>query len=141
MTFNATLWTQQSDVEHCNDGACFNARPDHITYGAAGLRLDMNQSPCNSTPADCCVGSKCANWASGHIATTDKYLYGTYTMRGRPAHSPGGAQPATNVFSCWTPTYVGTPVHNEIAVCFSGLNGATQNIHFSYWCVSVSSAR
>lgn len=40
--------------------------------------------------------------------------------------------PPKNAFSCWTPTYVGSP-HNEIAVCFSGLN--SRNIHFSYWCV------
>ena len=130
--YDATIWTQQTDIEHCSDGACFAARVDHISYGAEGIRLDLNQRPCNSTKGGCCVGSKCASWASGHIATAQSYLYGTYTIRLQPAHSLAGGVPAKNTFSCWTPTYVGTP-HNEIAVCFSGLKGTGTEIHYSYW--------
>jgi hypothetical protein len=76
-TFNSSIWTQQTDVEHCSDGACFAARVDRIRYGAGGLQLDLNKSPCNVTKADCCVGSKCATWASGHLASVDATLYGT----------------------------------------------------------------
>ena len=132
ISFDASLWTQQTDIEHCGDGACFAARVDHISYGAAGIRLDLNKVPCNETKAGCCVGKSCAQWASGHIATAEHYLYGTYQIRLQPAHSPEGGIPPTNTFSCWTPTYVGSP-HNEIAVCFSGLKGTGTEIHYSYW--------
>ena len=131
-SFDESIWTQQTDIEHCNDGACFAARVDHLSYGAAGIRLDLNQVPCNETKTGCCVGKACAQWASGHIATAASNLYGTYTIRLQPAHSPDGGLPPTNSFSCWTPTYVGSP-HNEIAVCFSGLKGTGTEIHYSYW--------
>ena len=32
-TFDAALWTQQLDIEHCSDGACFYADPAHLFYG------------------------------------------------------------------------------------------------------------
>lgn len=34
---NTSLWTQSTDIEHCSDGACFQARVDHLSYGASGL--------------------------------------------------------------------------------------------------------
>lgn len=34
--FNAKLWTQQNDIEHCSDGACFYADPKHLFYAAGG---------------------------------------------------------------------------------------------------------
>jgi hypothetical protein len=132
-TFNASLWTQQTDVEHCNDGACFNARPDHLSYGPRGLEVSLNQRPCNATPSACCVASKCAAWAAGHLASAAPALFGTFEITAQPAHSAGGSPPPKNAFSCWTPSYIGHPVHNEIAVCFSGLKSANTEIHFSYW--------
>ena len=130
-TFNSTLWSQQTDIEHCNDGACFLASPDHLDYDPNnGLTINLNQSPCNTTSDGCCVGSKCASWASGHLRTNDVSLYGTYTMTGHPAHAPDGSMPPTNAFSCWTPAYIGSP-HNEIALCFSGFDPTT--LHLSYW--------
>lgn len=42
-SYNSSLWTQNNDIEHCNDGACFEARPDHLVYGANGLTMIMNQ--------------------------------------------------------------------------------------------------
>ena len=130
-SFNASIWTQQTDIEHCNDGACFQARIDHLAYGADGLEIAMTQYPCNTT-AKCCVGSQCASWASGHLATKDSNLYGTYEISLQAAHSAGGTPPPPNAFSCWTPTFVGSP-HNEIAVCFSGLHAENTEIHYSYW--------
>jgi len=118
----------QTDVEHCNDGACFLGRADHVVFGAAGVELALSQKPCNVTP--CCVGSKCASWASGKMASVGTALYGTYEIRLQPAHAAGGATPPANAFSCWTPSYVGSP-HNEIAVCFSGSDSTS--VHFSYW--------
>lgn len=52
-------------------------------------------------------------------------------MTAQPAHAAGGRTPPANAFSCWTPTYVGKPAHNEIAVCFSGSDST--DVHFSYW--------
>jgi len=102
------------------------ARPDHISYGKAGLGLALNQY--NTT--SCKVGSKTASWAAGHLATAETFLYGTYEASLQPAHAAGGGTPPANAFSCWTPSYVGTP-HNEIAICFSGSN--SRSVHFSYW--------
>ena len=130
--FDSGIWTQQTDIEHCSDGACFEARVDHLSYGPSGLVMAMDMLPCNKT-GGCCEGGKCAQWASGHIATADNYLYGTYEIMLQPAHAANNGIPPTNAFSCWTPTYVGKPVHNEIAVCFSGLKSANTEIHFSYW--------
>ena len=56
-TFNSTLWSQQTDIEHCNDGACFEARPDHLKYGSTGLIVELNQYPCNVTSGGCCEGA------------------------------------------------------------------------------------
>jgi beta-glucanase (GH16 family) len=127
-SFNDTIWTQQTDIEHCNDGACFQARPDHLHYSPAGLTVEMSQEPCNTT--SCCVGSKCASWASGHLATVATQAYGTYTATLQPAHRAGNATPPSNAFSCWTPSYRSTP-HHEIAICFSGSDPTS--VHFSYW--------
>ena len=129
-SFNSSLWTQQTDIEHCNDGACFLARPDHITYSAEdGLTLSLNQQPCNTT--GCCIGTECADWASGHLASVQEAAYGTYEIYAQPAHAANSQIPPSNAFSCWTVVYVGTPVHNEIAICFSGSD--SQSVHFSYW--------
>ena len=131
-SFDASLWIQATDIEHCSDGACFAARVDHLAYGPEGVQLSLNKVPCNETAKSCCVGSKCAEWASGKLQTVASSLYGTYEIRLQPAHAPGGGVPPTNAFSCWTPTYVSSP-HNEIAVCFSGLKGTGTEIHYSYW--------
>ena len=42
-SYNSSLWTQNNDIEHCSDGACFEARPDHLVYGSSGLTMIMNQ--------------------------------------------------------------------------------------------------
>ena len=125
---NATLWQEATDIEHCNDGACFLARPDHLSFGPAGLVMSLNQSPCNVS--SCCVGAKCASWASGKMQTHSEAAYGTYTARLQPAHRAGALPAAANAFSCWTPTYRTTP-HHEIAICFSGSDETS--VHFSYW--------
>ena len=128
--YNASLWTQATDIEHCSDGACFQAAPDHLRYSPAGLLATMSRSPCNETAGGCCVGKKCAQWASGKLASVGETLYGTYSARLQPAHRAGGGVPPANAFSCWTPTYRTTP-HNEIAICFSGSDASS--VHFSYW--------
>ena len=132
--FDDSLWTQATDIEHCSDGACFIGRVDHLAYGPDGVQLNLNKVPCNESAQECCVGSKCAEWASGKLQTVATSLYGTYSISLQPAHAPGGAGgvPPKNSFSCWTPTYVSAP-HNEIAVCFSGLKGTGTEIHYSYW--------
>ena len=60
-SFNPALWTQQTDIEHCSDGACFQARIDHLAYGPDGLTLLMNQSPCNTSSSACGLSS----WLAG----------------------------------------------------------------------------
>ena len=128
---NSSLWTLSSDVEHCSDGACFLARPDHASFGAGGLTLHLDQTPCNKT--SCCdAKGKCASWASGHLVSVDTVLYGTFRARMRPAHVGSSGGPPKNAFSCWTPSYIGKP-HNEIAVCFSGSSPSASNVHCSYW--------
>ena len=127
-TYDDSLWIQMTDIEHCNDGACFLGRVDHLAYGDEGVTLTLNQSPCNAT--SCCVGAKCAQWASGKLQTVNSALYGTYEIRAQPAHTAGGGTPPKNAFSCWTPIYIGSP-HNEIAICFSGSDSTS--VHFSYW--------
>ena len=41
--YNASLWVLSTDIEHCSDGACFLARPDHATFGKEGLTINLNQ--------------------------------------------------------------------------------------------------
>lgn len=45
-SYDSALWVQQTDIEHCSDGACFLASPDHLHYGKAGLTNVMSMSPC-----------------------------------------------------------------------------------------------
>ena len=92
-SFNASLWSQATDIEHCTDGACFKASPDHLRYSPAGLLVSMNRFPCNETAPSCCVGAKCAQWASGKLASTGVTLFGTYSARLQPAHRAGDATP------------------------------------------------
>ena len=130
-SFDATIWKQSTTIKHCDDGACFMARPDHIAYNVpGGITLSLNQLPCNASSTACCVGSKCAKWASGHVTTAVNRLYGTYEISAKPAHAAGSRTPPANAFSCWTVTYNFSP-HNEIAICFSGSN--SRSVHFSYW--------
>ena len=128
--FDASIWAQATDIEHCTDGACFQARVDHLHYGPGGLVSALTQEPCNTTSSACCAGSKCASWASGKLATVASQAYGTYEARLQPAHRAGSQTPPSNAFSCWTPSYLTSP-HNEIAVCFSGSDASS--VHFSYW--------
>ena len=113
-TFNPALWSQQSDVEHCSDGACCQMRPDHLLYGPAGLTALMNQSPCNTTG-----GCGSAHWAAGHLRTNSLVSYGTWAVEARIAHSPSGGATPANAFTCFG-GYVGAPAHNEISMCWEG---------------------
>lgn len=132
-SLNTSLWIASTDIEHCSDGACFQARPDHLSFSpTSGLTVRMDESPCNTT-GGCCNGSLCASWAAGHLITTSNYLYGTYSMIGKPAHAPLGGVPPNNSFACWTPLYTNaTGVHNEITTCFQVADG-THQMHCSYW--------
>jgi hypothetical protein len=48
--------------------------PNHPT-GDSGLIITLSQKPCNTAGA-CCVGTSCANWASGHLSSRGCILYG-----------------------------------------------------------------
>jgi hypothetical protein len=77
-----------TDIEHC-DSACFAARPDHLLFdaplpgepaGRRGLRVLLNQTPCNVTKDACCNATtgQCAHWAAGHMRSAASFTYGDY---------------------------------------------------------------
>ena len=124
--FNSKLWSQQSDIEHCSDGACCQMRPDHLLYGQPGLTALMNQSPCNTTG-----GCGAAKWAAGHLRTNALVSYGTWSVVARIAHSPGGGPTPPFAFTCFG-GYVGSPAHNEISMCWEGSSQGTLGAAFWY---------
>ena len=129
-SYNSNLWSQSSDIEHCSDGACFEARPDHLLYGASGLTTVMDQHPCNETKAGCCIGGKCASYAAGHLRSADSYTYGHWSVVARIAHAPAGGPTPSNAFTCFG-AYVAAPAHNEISMCWEGTSQST--LGAAYW--------
>ena len=55
-----------------------------------GLLVKMDQSPCKTDPNACCEGSKCADYAAGHLSSVNTYLYGHFEWYStRPGHGDG----------------------------------------------------
>merc|ERR1719499_1369234 len=111
---------------HC-DETCFEARPDHLSYGENGVELLLDNQPCGGHY--CCHGnSNCAGFAAGHLASKNFYGYGRYEFRARIAHGLHGSSAPANAFTCFS-VYVSKPKHNEIAICFE----ADNKVHFAWW--------
>jgi hypothetical protein len=131
-TYKPQLWTQTNNViMHCNDGACFDALADHLAFTPGGLRVSMNQAPCNESETACCVGGQCVQWAAGHMTSAANLTYGTYTFNAKVGHAPLGGAPPSNAFTCLTSIYVDSPTHNEIAACWNAANSSQWGI--AYW--------
>ena len=138
--FNSSLWIQDTTVDHCDD-ICFIAMPDHLTYNSSdissnsgnnkGLLVTLNDIPCNTNKSSCCSGSKCANYAAGHLTSKNYYKYGhfewysTKVAHGNSTNIDG----PMNEFTCMS-CYTDNPVHNEIAMC---VNHTSNQIHCAYW--------
>eukprot|EP00730_Choanoeca_flexa_P015552 TRINITY_DN7168_c0_g1_i1.p2 TRINITY_DN7168_c0_g1~~TRINITY_DN7168_c0_g1_i1.p2 ORF type:complete len:292 (+),score=4.61 TRINITY_DN7168_c0_g1_i1:1378-2253(+) len=134
---NTTRWSISDAIEHCNDGACFKGRPDHLQFNASfpdedhrGVRFTLDQTPCRSNASACCDGTKCAMYASGHLRTIATFRYGYVRSKIRIGHRPAQAMTSpNNTFTCFS-AYTDDPFHNEMAICW---NTSSTQIHFAYW--------
>ena len=91
-SLDTSRWgVDDGEIQHCGDGACVALRADHVTFSPAGATQVMNQVPCKASPKECCKGRDCATYASGHLLTTQAYLYGRFEVSMRVAHPTGGS--------------------------------------------------
>ena len=106
------------------DGSRACMAPSHLTYGVpieggdpgeTGLRIAMDDQ-------DVTCGHE-AMIATGHLASRAFYLYGDFEWRGRVHHSPQGARPPANAFTCFSTFVHGSLPHNELAWCFPANDG------------------
>ena len=93
-SFDASLWTQDSGQFHNLPGPGFDARPDHLSYGATGVKLNLDNQP------HCPSGCDDEPWAAGHLSSVASYCYGYYEIAMRSAHSPTG-HTGTKAFTCY----------------------------------------
>lgn len=117
-------------VSHCPE--CIYESASHVSFGAGGVQLRLDDAPCAATPRACCAGGLCAHVAAGHMRSAAAQAFGSFTFVARPAFAPpaaAGAVPA-NSFACLTTSYLGSP-HHEVATCFLG--SAPGEVSLGYW--------
>jgi hypothetical protein len=120
-------------VSHCPQ--CVYEAASHVSYGAGGVRLLLDTSPCSLNASACCDASgdgQCARVAAGHMRSAAFQSFGRFTFVARPAFPPGGGggAPPSNSFTCLTTSYLGAP-HHEVASCFHGSDPT--EVSLAYW--------
>ena len=123
-------------VSHCP--ACIYEDAKHVSFGAPGVQLRLDDVPCAATPSACCAGGQCARLAAGHLRSAAAQAFGTFSFVARPSFAAsGGGGSSPGAFACLTTSYLGSP-HHEVATCFVG--SQPREVSLGYWSSGVPAA-